>query len=357
MKEFSPITQPHLSIPHQVAWQSPSNIALVKYWGKYDPQLPANPSVSLTLNQCRTNTSVWCGPRPSAATGTYSFEFLLSGTPKPDFHPKIEGFFHRISSYLPFLTQVHLRIDSENTFPHSSGIASSASAMSALALCLWQIARGSEALSDPEFYRQASYLARLGSGSACRSIWGPVVVWGETPGIPQASQEFGWASDRVHPVFADYQDTILLIDQGQKSVSSTVGHQLMVGHPFAEARFKQAHDHLGQMMEVLAQGDLDRFVDLVEREALTLHALMMASNPSFVLMKPATLAVIEKIRAYRKATQNPVCFTLDAGANVHVLYPESEIQRVQIFIDRELRPFCAEGRLIHDQAGAGAMVL
>jgi diphosphomevalonate decarboxylase len=121
MKEFSPITQPHLSIPHQVAWQSPSNIALVKYWGKYDPQLPANPSVSLTLNQCRTNTSVWCGPRPSAATGTYSFEFLLSGTPKPDFHPKIEGFFHRISSYLPFLTQVHLRIDSENTFPHSYG--------------------------------------------------------------------------------------------------------------------------------------------------------------------------------------------------------------------------------------------
>jgi len=130
---------------------------LVKYWGKYDPQLPANPSVSLTLNQCRTNTSVWCGPRPSAATGTYSFEFLLSGTPKPDFHPKIEGFFQRISSYLPFLTQVHLRIESENTFPHSSGIASSASAMSALALCLWQIARGAEALSDPEFYRQASY--------------------------------------------------------------------------------------------------------------------------------------------------------------------------------------------------------
>ena len=354
MKEFSPITQPHLSIPHQVAWQSPSNIALVKYWGKYDPQLPANPSVSLTLNQCRTNTSVWCGPRPSAATGTYSFEFLLSGTPKPDFHPKIEGFFHRISSYLPFLTQVHLRIESENTFPHSSGIASSASAMSALALCLWQIARGSEALSDPEFYRQASYLARLGSGSACRSIWGPVVVWGETPGIPQASQEFGWASDRVHPVFADYQDTILLIDQGQKSVSSTVGHQLMVGHPFAEARFKQAHDHLGQMMEVLAQGDLDRFVDLVEREALTLHALMMASNPSFVLMKPATLAVIEKIRAYRKATQNPVCFTLDAGANVHVLYPKSISKTVLQWIQDELVVYCEKESYICDTVGSGS---
>jgi diphosphomevalonate decarboxylase len=209
-------------------------------------------------------------------------------------------------------------------------------------------------VSDPSFFKQASYLARLGSGSACRSIWGPVVVWGETPSIPEASQEYGWSSDRVHPVFADFQDTILLIDQGQKSVSSTVGHQLMVGHPFAEARFKQAHKHLEQMMEVLAQGDLGRFVDLVEREALTLHALMMASNPSFVLMKPATLAVIEKIRAYRKATQHPVCFTLDAGANVHVLYPKSISKTVLQWIQDELVVYCEKESYICDSVGRGS---
>jgi len=104
----------------------------------------------------------------------------------------------------------------------------------------------------------------------------------------------------------------------------------------------------------LAQGDLGRFVDLVEREALTLHALMMASNPSFVLMKPATLAVIEKIRAYRKATQHPVCFTLDAGANVHVLYPKSISKTVLQWIQDELVVYCEKESYICDSVGRGS---
>src|SRR5690554_3452616 len=120
-----------------VSWQAPSNIALVKYWGKKQGQIPANPSVSLTLSDCKTITQVEFLKKEN--TNAFSFDFLFEGSPKPDFHPKIEQFFERIEPYLPFLKHYHFTIDSKNTFPHSSGIASSASAMAALSLCLIDI--------------------------------------------------------------------------------------------------------------------------------------------------------------------------------------------------------------------------
>ncbi len=124
---------------------------------------------------------------------------------------------------------------------------------------------------------------------------------------------------KVHDVFLNYQDTILLVDKGQKQVSSSVGHNLMHAHPFAEARFKQAHDNLDKLKPIFEGGDLDSFMNLVESEALTLHSMMMSSNPYFILMKPNTMEIINKIWEFRETTKLPVCFTLDAGANVHVL--------------------------------------
>ena len=109
--------------------------------------------------------------------------------------------------------------------------------------------------------------------------------------------------------------------QRTKKVSSTLGHALMQDHPFATQRFEQAHKNLGEFKRVLIAGDLERFIDLVESEALCLHAMMMTSNPHFVLMQPNTLSIIEKVEDFRLQTQLPICFTLDAGANVHLLYP------------------------------------
>jgi diphosphomevalonate decarboxylase len=334
-------------------WSAPSNIALVKYWGKKEHQIPANPSISFTLNNCKTITKLEVVKK--SENNSFSFDLLFEGKSKEDFKPKIQKFFERIEKYCPFLKEYHFKIDTQNTFPHSSGIASSASGMAALAMNIMSLEKAiNPTITDEYFYSKASFLARLGSGSACRSIKGEVVVWGNHAEINESSDLFGVEFSEVHQNFKNYQDTILLVDKGEKQVSSTVGHDLMHNHPYAERRFAQAHDNLSQIKRILTAGNVAEFIKLVESEALTLHAMMMTSMPYFILMKPNTLEIINKIWKFRNETQNPVCFTLDAGANVHVLYPENVKETVLQFIQSELVGYCQNGQYICDEIGTGA---
>ena len=340
----------------EVTWKSPSNIALVKYWGKKENQIPANPSVSFTLKNCKTTTKMEFQKKPEPSA-TFDFELYFEGKRKEDFKPKIQQFFKRIEQYAPFLKDYKFIIHTENSFPHSSGIASSASGMSALALCVMSLEKelNPEVINDEFFYKKASFLARLGSGSACRSLEGELIEWGEHQNIPESSDLFGIKYPfEIDEVFKSYQDTILLVDKGQKQVSSSVGHNLMHGHPFAEQRFAQAHSNLDKLKQIFASGNLEEFIAIVESEALTLHAMMMSSNPYFILMKPNTLEIINKIWEFRESTKTPICFTLDAGANVHLLYPEMHKEKVLEFIKNELVAYCEKGQYICDQVGKGA---
>ena len=353
-ENFEKIANGHIKV------SAPSNIALVKYWGKKTggaAQIPANPSISLTLKNCKTITSLGFVAR-STRDG-FSFDLLFEGQPKLDFRPKIEKFLERIERFCPYLKQYHFTIDTANTFPHSSGIASSASGMAALSVAIMEIEKKLYPEIDPDFLnKKASFLARLGSGSACRSVIGQIVVWGENDSFDGSSDLFGVAfDDKIHENFKNFQDTILLVDKGEKVVSSTVGHNLMHDHPFAERRFEQAHKNLSSMKTVLQNGNLLEFIDIVESEALTLHAMMMTSLPYFILMKPNTLEIINKIWTFRQHTKTNVCFTLDAGANVHVLYPFSEKVQVLQFIQDELVVYCQNGHYICDEIGEGSMVL
>ncbi|MUP44716.1 diphosphomevalonate decarboxylase [Gramella sp. BOM4] len=344
----------------EVSWQAPSNIALVKYWGKKENQIPANPSISFTLNDCRTTTRVvYSKKERPAAIGDFDFSFYFEGRPKEDFKPKIQSFFKRIQQYCPYLKDFSFEIHSENSFPHSSGIASSASGMSALALCVMEIEKRLYPEMDAEYFnKKASFLARLGSGSACRSIDGGLVVWGDHEKIENSSDLFGVSYPyEVHDIFKTYRDTILLVDKGEKQVSSTVGHGLMHGHPFAESRFEQAHKNLERLIPVLKNGNIEEFIKIVESEALSLHAMMMSSEPYFILMKPNTLEIINKIWSFREEMKVPVCFTLDAGANVHVLYPQESESKVLEFINNELVAYCQNEQYICDQVGQGAKQL
>jgi diphosphomevalonate decarboxylase len=337
-------------------WSAPSNIALVKYWGKKESQIPANPSISFTLNNCKTITKLEVVKK--SEKNDFSFDLLFEGKPKEDFKPKIQKFFERIELYCPFLKEYHFKIDTQNTFPHSSGIASSASGMAALAINIMSLEKAiNPSISDDYFYAKASFLARLGSGSACRSIKGEVVVWGNHAEISGSSDLFGVEFKAIHQNFKNYQDTILLVDKGEKQVSSTVGHDLMHNHPFAERRFNQAHENLSKIKAILTNGNIEEFIKIVESEALTLHAMMMTSMPYFILMKPNTLEIINKIWKYRNETQIPVCFTLDAGANVHVLYPENAKEKVLQFIQNELIEYCQKSQYICDEIGNGAKQL
>lgn len=337
-----------------ISYRAPSNIALVKYWGKHGQQLPRNASISFTLQNCHTITVLHYEKKQG---NDFKFEVYLEGKREKSFEPKILTFLQRADHYLPFLRKYQFKIETTNSFPHSSGIASSASGMSALALCLMEMERlMNPGISQEDFDRKASFLARLGSGSASRSIEGPLVVWGAHPKIEGSSDLFSILYPYpVHHRFMNFQDTILLVDKGEKKVSSTVGHGLMNDHPFAEQRFEQANKNLARLIHVLEAGDLDQFVEIVELEALQLHAMMLVSKPSFVLMKPNTLQIIERIRDYRLQTNSKLCFTLDAGANVHALYPEHERSQVLKFIESDLKPFCMNGEYIQDYAGTGAV--
>jgi diphosphomevalonate decarboxylase len=338
-------------------WSAPSNIALVKYWGKKENQVPANPSLSFTLNNCKTVTKLSFVKKENQSS--FSFDLLFEGKPKEDFKPKIQKFFERIEIYCPFLKDYHFTIDTQNTFPHSSGIASSASGMAALAMNIMSLEKALilEMTSD-YFYQKASFLARLGSGSACRSVKGSIVVWGNHAKIINSSDLFGVEfPSTIHENFKKYQDTILLVDKGEKQVSSSVGHDLMHNHPFAEQRFEQAHHNISNIKTVLETGNLIEFIKIVESEALTLHAMMMTSMPYFILMKPNTLEIINKIWKFRHDTKIPVCFTLDAGANVHVLYPENVSVAILQFIKDELVGYCQNGQYICDEIGKGSQLI
>jgi len=354
-KDFIPSKYSNQITEGKVTYKSPSNIALVKYWGKKENQIPANPSISFTLDACATTTSI-SYRKLVTKSSDFTFDLLFEGKPKDDFKPKINIFFKRIENYLPFLTYFHFTIETSNSFPHSSGIASSASGMSALALCLMSIEKELNPEMSMDFFnKKASFLARLGSGSACRSIEGDVIQWGEHKEIDGSSNLYGIKYPyKVHNVFNNYHDTILLVDKGQKQVSSTIGHVLMYNHPFAKNRFDQAHENLTKLKAIFSDGNLKSFIEIVESEALTLHAMMMTSLPYFVLMKPNTLEIINKIWAFRESTSTNVCFTLDAGANVHVLYPEHEKEKVFQFIKNELVAYCENGQYICDRIGLGA---
>ena len=357
-QDFVPKPYPEEVEEGEIKYRSPSNIALVKYWGKKANQIPANPSISFTLDACAT-TTILSYQKRNSSNDDFSFDLLFEGKPKEDFKPKIEIFFKRIEKYLPFLKKYHFTIETSNSFPHSSGIASSASGMSALALCLMEMERELNTQMTSEFFNQkASFLARLGSGSACRSIEGDLVQWGKHHDTEGSSDLFAIKYPyKVHEVFENYHDTILLVDKGQKQVSSTVGHDLMHDHPFAKRRFDQAHENLTKLKSVFTDGNLKSFIEIVESEALTLHAMMMTSRPYFILMKPKTLEIINKIWAFRKNSDSNVCFTLDAGANVHVLYPEKEKDEVFQFIQNELVVFCENGQYLCDRIGLGARKL
>ncbi|MBK9733683.1 MAG: diphosphomevalonate decarboxylase [Saprospiraceae bacterium] len=339
----------------KVGWESPSNIAIIKYWGKHGRQLPNNPSVSFTLNAAATRTFVaWSDENKY---GRIDLTFTFENKENLAFAARIEKFLDNIADeYFPFLKEISLNIESSNSFPHSSGIASSASGMSALAMCLCEIEQSITGYKTApnEFIQKASIVARLGSGSACRSVHPEMGLWGFHPDIASSSDDFAIGiSHLIHPVFKTFHDDILIISANEKSVSSTAGHKLMVGNPYANARYQQANQQIISLMEALKVGDIITFGKIAESEALTLHALMMSSDPYYILMEEASLTIIRKIKNFRLDTGIPIFFTLDAGPNIHVLYPDEYAGEVRSFILSELIVHCFEGRVIYDQIGLG----
>ena len=331
--------------PLRAHFKAPSNIAFVKYWGKHGRQLPKNPSISMTLNQCYTETKIELVKKQN---GTLVKSFLFEGCEQNQFKLRVEKYLSSIDDIVPWINDYSFIISSENSFPHSTGIASSASAFAALASCIEKI---DSILQSRVFdHQRTSFLARLGSGSACRSIYSDYTIWGESY-LEKTSNDFAIPFTKYHKEFKNLNDTVLIIDEKEKTVTSSVGHSLMHGHIFQQLRYEQAKDNLKVIIKAMETGDWESFGTALETEALTLHALMMTSSPSYILLSPNSLLAIQKIRKFRDETKLPVYFTIDAGPNIHILYPDSVKKQVGDFVKNELLKLAQN--IIYDQIGKG----
>ena len=120
-------------------------------------------------------------------------------------------------------------------------------------------------------------------------------------------------------------------------------------HPMAEMRYATARKNTEDLLTILKQGDVEGFIRIAEAEANQLHDLMATSTPSYTLKEPNTINIINKILGFRKGTGLPVCYTLDAGPNVHLLYPDSCSEQVHDLIEKELKDYCFENKYIEDK--------
>lgn len=351
------INFPHFKGVKEIGWQSPSNIALIKYWGKRHFQIPQNPSLSFSLKNAYTETKVTYQHKE---TSGISFDFYFEEREHPAFKERVNKYLKILTDYLPFLNYLQLSIHSNNSFPHSSGIASSASAMSALALCICSIENDlfGDLKDKEEFFSKASFFARLGSGSASRSVYGGFAIWGEEENSKHSTDACAIRiNDMVSDKFMYLRDAILITSMEKKKVSSSAGHGLMNEHPYANARYKQAHQNLSLLLKALKSGNEELFIRIVENEALSLHALMMSSEPGFNLLNTNTWEIINAIRKYREQTKTFITFTLDAGPNVHLIYDDKDKKEILAFIDGELLQYCYNQMWIDDELGSGPIKL
>lgn len=284
------------------------NIAFIKYWGNRDAALriPLNSSISMNLAGLETRTHV----RFDESLPTD--RFLLNGqvqAGKP---------LHRVSAFmdvirsLAALTQF-AQIESENNFPLGAGIASSASAFAALALA-GSLAAGLE-LSEKDLSR----LARLGSGSAARSIPNGFVEW-------QAGQSDAdsFAFSIVNPEHWNLVDLIAVVDPLEKATGSSEGHNLAATSPLNKLRQAGVEERLSVCRDAILKRDFAAFAEVVEADSNWMHAVMRTSNPPLYYWQPQTEVILWQVLAWRKAG-HAVCATVDAGPNVHVLTLENEI--------------------------------
>ena len=291
--------------------QANPNIAFIKYWGNRDNtlRLPMNGSISMNLDGLYTRTTV------SFQHSLPYDELVINGH-------EVRGVgADRVSYILDIIrgmanTHDHAEVMTENNFPSGAGIASSASAFAALALA------GSKAaglnLSEPELSR----LARRGSGSASRSIPGGFVEW-QMGTRDEDSFAFSIAPADHWKVV----DCIAIVSASHKKTGSTEGHAIAPTSPLQAARVADTPRRLDLCREAILSKDFDAFTSIVELDSDMLHSVMMTSTPALHYWKPASLAVMNAVRQWRSEGL-PACYTVDAGANVHVLCLDTESQTV-----------------------------
>nr|BAB07791.1 diphosphomevalonate decarboxylase [Streptomyces sp. CL190] len=318
------------------------NIALIKYWGKRDERLilPCTTSLSMTLDVFPTTTEVRLDPAAEHDTAALNGEVATGET------------LRRISAFLSLVREVagsdqRAVVDTRNTVPTGAGLASSASGFAALAVAA-AAAYGLE-LDD----RGLSRLARRGSGSASRSIFGGFAVWHAGPDGTATEADLGSYAEPVPAADLDPALVIAVVNAGPKPVSSREAMRRTVDtSPLYRPWADSSKDDLDEMRSALLRGDLEAVGEIAERNALGMHATMLAARPAVRYLSPATVTVLDSVLQLRKDGVLAYA-TMDAGPNVKVLCRRADAERVADVV----RAAASGGQVLVAGPGDGARLL
>ena len=291
------------------------NIAFIKYWGNCEAEarIPANGSISMNLESLHTRTSV------SFDSSLESDILFING--KESTGPALG----RVTDFIDHIrlmagSNLFARVESVNNFPMGAGIASSASAFAALALA------GSKAMGLNLDEAELSRLARRGSGSACRSIPSGFTEWQVDACEPDSG-----AVSIAPPDHWNVVDCVAIVNREHKPTGSTEGHALAYTSPVQSARVADAPRRLEQCRKAILEQDFDSFADITELDCNLMHAVMMTSTPRLIYWQAATLQIMEAVQTWRQ-DGIPVCYTIDAGPNVHVICTEEDAGQIKTML-------------------------
>lgn len=326
-----PVTERATAVAHP-------NIALIKYWGKRDENLitPCSDSLSMTLDVFPTTTTV------TLDTAATADSVALNGV------AAVAGMTRRVGAFLDLVRDMaarpeHAVVDTHNTVPTGAGLASSASGMAALA-----VAAAAAYGLDFDATR-LSRLARRGSGSASRSIFGGFAVWHAGHGVDAVADDSSYA-EPVTEVAIDPALVIALVDAGPKAISSREAMRHTVAtSPLYRAWVEASAADLVAMRAALAGGDLDAVGAIAEQNALGMHATMLAARPAVRYFSAGSLALLDRVVQLRQDGISAYA-TMDAGPNVKVLCGRAAADRVA----EALRAAVPGIRVVVARCGPGA---
>jgi len=291
--------------------KAPANIAFIKYWGKRNESLriPMNSSISMNLSEVFTTTSV-------EFSKEYIDDALVINGNTVDGKEK-----ERVSEFLDRIRKIskvklNAKVVSKNNFPKGTGMASSASGFAALTLAT------TKALGLNLSEKELSILARLGSGSACRSIPDGIVEWKSGK-----QSNFSYAYSLYPPDYWDIQDVILIIGEKDKKISSTEGHALVESSPFYKSRIAKMDTKIRDIKKALKEKDFTKFGQIIEEEAVNMHAVMMTSKPGLFYWLPETLKFMLLVQNWRDNGVESY-FTIDAGPNIHIICEGKSVNKL-----------------------------
>jgi len=317
--------------------KSPANIAFIKYWGKTDlkSRVPENNSISMCLSDLYSR----CTVEFRKDLKTDEIEFKNEAVVKEKEKERIVGVVERVRRLGGVKWKA--RVVTENNFPKATGIASSASGLSAVTVA----ALGALGMKMSE--KEVSKLARLASGTASRSIPDGWVEWVKGRGADDSY------SKQIFPVdWWQITDVVGIVTHKMKKVSSTEGHALARTSPFYKARIQGMKEKVRKIKELIKRRDFSRFGRLVEAEALNMHAICMTSQPAIIYWNEATIKVMKKVISWREEGLESY-FTIDAGPSVHVICEEKNAKEVA----KRLKKIEGVKRAVINRPGVGARLL